>query len=158
MSQLKQDALEIAALKTLVDEVAKYADPKRSNLLRKMQEIGAEKVNAELPDGTVVASVSIAGGNGAKAAVTDDRAFLDWVRANHPTEIEERVNDTFKKRFLDDLAKAGETVPGVDLVDGRPYLSTRFKTGGKDAVAAAWSEGALQLDELLALPAGGEEQ
>ena len=158
MSQLKADAMQVAALKTLVDEVTKYDKDIRAKLLASMQEIGAEKVSAELPDGTVVASVSLAGGKGAKAMVVDERAFLAWVKANHPTEIEERVSDAFKKRLLDELAQNGEEVPGVELGTARPYLSNRFKTGGKDAIAAAWVEGTLQLGQVLALPAGGEEQ
>jgi hypothetical protein len=158
MSALKADAMQVAALKTLVDEIAKFDKPARAKLLADMQEIGAEKITAELPDGTVVASVSVAGGQGVKAFVTDDRAFLAWVKDNRPTEVEERVSDAFKKRFLDDLAKTGETVPGVDLTDARPYISTRFKPEGRDAIAAAWAEGTLSLGQILALPAGGEEQ
>lgn len=158
MSKLKTQATRVAVLKTLADKVAEVDKQARAELLATMQEIGAEKVTAELPDGTGVASVSLAGGKGARAAVVDDRAFLAWVKANHPTEIEERVSDAFKKRFLDELAQNGEEVPGVELGTARPYLSNRFKTGGKDAIAAAWAEGTLQLGELLALPAGGEEK
>ena len=158
MSDLKMQAARVAVLKTLADKVAEADREARAELLATMQEIGAEKVSAELPDGTAVASVSIVGGKGAKAVVVDERAFLAWVKANHPMEIEERVSDAFKKRLLDELAQNGEEVPGVELGTARPYLSNRFKTGGKDAIAAAWVEGTLQLGQVLALPAGGEEQ
>ena len=158
MSDLKTKAMQVAVLKTLADKVAEVDKQVRAELLATMREIGAEKVTAELPDGTAVASVSAAGGTNVKAFVVDDWAFLAWVKENHPTEIEERVSDAFRKRFLDELAANGEVVPGVELGTARPYLSNRFKAGGKDAIAAAWAKGTLQLGQILALPAGGEEK
>lgn len=155
MSDLNVKAAQVAVLKTLADKVAEVDKPARAELLADMREIGAEKVNAKLPDGTVVASVSIAGGQGPKAFIADEQAFLNWVKKNRPTEVEERVSDAFKKRFLDELAKTGETVPGIDLADSRPYISTRFAPGGKDAITEAWTSGDLQLGQLLALPSGG---
>jgi hypothetical protein len=158
MSDLKRLALRVATLKTLTDRIEEVDKDARTELLAAMQTVGADKVTPELPDGTKISSVSVAGGDKVTARVTDPEAFLRWVKENKPAEVEERVRDSYKKKLLDDLAAAGEEVPGVELGTSRAYLSNRFKTGGKDAIAAAWTDGTLQLGEVLALPmAGGED-
>ena len=156
MSDLKALAVRVAVLKALVDKVTAVDQAARVDLLTAMLDSGAEKATAELPDGTKVSSVSLCGGDKATARVVDDAAFFAWVKANRPDEIEEKVRASYRKAVLDDLAKTGEEVPGVELGTSTPYVSNRFKTGGKAAIEQAWAQGALTLPEVLALPAGGE--
>jgi hypothetical protein len=158
MSDLKKLALRVATIKTLTDRIEEVDKDARAELIAAMQNVGASSVTPELPDGTKISSVSIAGGDKVTARVTDPDAFLRWVKSNKPAEVEERVRDSYKKKLLDEVAATGEEVPGVELGTSRTYLSNRFKTGGKDAIAEAWSNGTLQLGEVLALPmAGGED-
>lgn len=160
MSDLKEQARRVAVLTALGERVTEAAKQARAELLAEMTEAGAEKVAAELPDGTQVASVSLAAASGAKPYVADEAAFTRWVAAEHPSELEYTVRPAFRKRVLDGVTTegGGEIPAGVELSDPRPYLSNRFKSGGKDAVAQAWRDGSLAelLPGLLAIE-GGEE-
>jgi hypothetical protein len=156
MSDLKAAAIRVAVLKALIDKVTAVDETARGELLAAMLDSGAEKVTAELADGTKVSSVSLCGGDKAVARVVDDRAFLAWVKLHRPDEVEEKVRASFKKVVLDEAAATGEEIPGVELGISKAYVANRFKTGGKDAVAEAWTKGTLSLREVLALQSGGE--
>lgn len=159
-------ALQAAVLKTLADEIETRLILVKEATKDAFTETGATQTLATLPDGTKVATVSLAGGGSKTANVTNEREFTDWVRENYPEEIVEVVRDNAKKKLLD-RAKAlgapvdeatGEVIPGVTVGDSRPFVSVRFKAGGKDAVVRAWQEGALKDIEVLAPRAieGGE--
>jgi hypothetical protein len=160
VSDLKEQARRVAILAALGERITEAAQQARAELVADMREIGAEKVTAELPDGTAVASVSLAAGSKARAYVADEAAFTKWVAAEHPSELEYTVRPAFRKRVLDGATRPsdGQLAPGVELADSKPYLSNRFKSGGKDAVAEAWRDGSLAelLPGLLAIE-GGEE-
>lgn len=157
MSDLKQQALAVAVLAALGERITRAAEQARADLLAVMQEIGAERVAAELPDGKSVASVSLAASTGGRAYVASEADFTRWVATEHPSEMEYTVRPAFRKSLLDELSEARGTVPGVELSEPRPYLSNRFKSGGKDAVAEAWRNGSLAalLPGLLEI-GGGE--
>jgi acyl-CoA hydrolase len=153
---LKDKALRAAVLKALVDLVKDESDQARVELHEALDDTGAASVKVTLPSGEHVATVTLAGGK-PTARVTDERAFLSWVQANHPSEVEQRVRDTYRKRLLDHAAQAkapvdenGEVVPGVEITTGTAYVSQRFATGGRDAIASAWRAGELP-EPLLAI-------
>lgn len=97
---------------------------------------------------TRVGKVTLA--DGKTTVVVDDReAFLDWVRTNHPTELEEQVRPAFVEKVLSQAKVTGELPPGVDVRHGNPYLSFRKTTGSDEAVAKLWREhgiGLLQIE------------
>lgn len=158
MSTLPELALRVSVLKALADRVAKADTQTRTEIKAAMETVGADRVTAKLPDGTPVAAVILAGADSAPTAyVRDEAAFLGWVAEHHPDEIVRRVRDSFKAKVLDDAAKTGEAIPGVELAEKTPYVSRRFKPGGRAAIAAAHSSGVLPLADLLALPAGDED-
>jgi hypothetical protein len=156
VSDLKEQARRVAILAALGERITKAAEQARSELRDDMARLGADAVTAELPDGTRVSSVTLAGGSGGRAYVADEAMFARWVVAEHPSEMEYTVRAAFRKRLLDELSEARGTVPGVELSEPRPYLSNRFKSGGKDAVAEAWRDGSLAelLPGLLAIEDG----
>jgi hypothetical protein len=156
VSDLKQQALTVAVLTALGERITEAAKSARADLLAVMQEVGAERVAAELPDGARVAAVSLAGSAGGRAYVADEAAFTRYVFEKYSGEMEYTIRPAFRKRLLDELSAVGEVVPGVELSDPKPYLSNRFASGGKDAVAQAWASGELDLPGLLAIE-GGEE-
>lgn len=151
MSDLKDQALRVAVLAALGERITEAAKAARADLLAVMQEVGAERVAAELPDGKGVASVTLAASKGGRAYVADEAEFARWVAAEHPSEMEYTVRPAFRKRLLGELSTTCEDVPGVAYSDPQPYLSNRFKAAGKDAVAAAWADGSLPLVDLLAI-------
>jgi hypothetical protein len=156
MSDLKQQALAVAVLAALGERITRAAEQARADLLAVMQEIGAERVAAELPDGKGVASVSLAASTGGRAYVASEADFTRWVAGEHPTELEYTVRSAFRKQLLAELSKTQEAIPGVDFADARPYLKNTFKADGKEAIAKAWQaeELAELMSRLLAIEGG----
>lgn len=84
-----------------------------------------------------------------QVVVVDERAYLDWVAARYPTEVEEtvRVRPAFDEHLRKGAAKrgdppcdaAGEPIPGVAFVPGgRPKgISLRLEPAAKAGAAAA---------------------
>jgi hypothetical protein len=158
-------ALQAAVLKVLGDEIAARLQLVKAAAEEAFRDAESSQAPALLPDGTKVATVSLAGGDGISASVTDDAAFLAWVLANHPGETETVVRDGYRKKVLDAAKKTGhaldpvtgEKIPGIGIRDSRPYVSVRFRTGGADAVADAWTAGELSAIDVVrprALDAG----
>ena len=90
-----------------------------------------------------------------RVVVTDERAFLAWVKKNHPTEIVESVNSAYLsslKQVGDVLVdKDGVVADGVEVVTSRPTLSVRSEKGALELVARMVAEGLVSLDGLREL-------
>jgi tryptophan synthase alpha subunit len=105
-------------------------------------------------DGKVIAKASKSKGR-TKLTVTDEQAFLDWVSERHPTEVVYAVNPAFVKA-LEARAKDiglgavvstdGEVVPGVEIVEGEPYVTVRREKDAPFLVAQLLSSGRLSLE------------
>lgn len=148
---LSHAALRTAVLKALADEIGNAQLAAKAEARDGFEETGTTQAPAVLPDGTKVATVSLAGGDGQTATVTDEGAFLAWVARVHPGETETIVRPSYRKKLLD-AAKAsghaidpvtGEAIPGITFRDSSPYVSVRFRPGGADAIADAWAAGQL---------------
>jgi hypothetical protein len=143
-------AMQAAVLKALLDEVSARVKAAKDDALAAFTDTGTTGARSQLPDGTTIATVTKAGGESKSAYVLNENTFQAWVMANHPEEMELVVRPGYKEKLLDAAAKAGEAVtkdgerlPGVAVKDTTPYVSIRFKPGGKEAVAAAWRAGEL---------------
>jgi len=147
---LRESALRVATLRALADKVKEASDRAREAMRAELEETGAEKSTAYLPDGTKAATVSYVAGK-RTARVTDERALLAWVRKNRPQELEGQIRPAYLSVLLDSAAKrgvcvdeaTGEVIPGVEAANGQPFVSCRFDSGGRDAIAAAWQAGEL---------------
>jgi hypothetical protein len=115
-------------------------------------------VSARL-NGVVIGKATMAAGR-QKLTVTDERAFVEWVRRNHPTEIVESVNPAYMK-VLEAAAKnlgavvddQGEVVPGVEITCGEAFVSVRKDKDAPFVVAELLSTGRLSLDGIKAIEA-----
>lgn len=149
---LRDAALRAAVLKALADEIAATQLVAKAEAREGFEAAGASQAAAVLPDGTKVATVSLAGGGGQTASVTDEGAFLAWVAREHPGETQTVVRPEYRKKLLDAAKEAGrpldpatgEIVPGITMRDTTPYVSVRFRPGGADAIADAWAAGDLK--------------
>ena len=82
--------------------------------------------------------------------ITDDKALLQWVQDNFSTEIEARVRESFKKKFIETLAitpenqifstLTGEVLSFVGIEHKPAYVSTRFSVDGREIVLDAMRE------------------
>jgi hypothetical protein len=158
---LREWSLQAVVLKVLADEITTRLMLVKQAARDAFDETGATQAVPELPDGTRVAAVTLAGGGGKTASVTNEAVFLAWMAEHHPEELVTVVRDNAKRKILDGCKAAGaavdpgtgELIPGVTVSESRPYVSIRLKPGGKDAVVAAWQAGELSAIELVAPPA-----
>lgn len=158
---IKDEALRATVLKALKDAIGDEYDTSRDVLHRALTDLsettGAKSVTVTL-DGADIATVTLGGGS-PRASVTNDAALLEWVAERHPAEVEtlRRVRPAFLTRLLAEATRAGvpydatgEELPGVAVRSSEPYPGTRFKPGGREAVAAAWAAGTLPPELLRA--------
>ncbi|MFE9391631.1 hypothetical protein [Streptomyces sp. NPDC006784] len=169
---MKQLALAEAALKTLGDAVKDQLAEVREQMQTHLDDTGASRVDATLPDGTKVATVSRSESK-PKAVVIDEATLLAWVREHAPDEITSRVVTEIRPAYMTALlarltaAGAAEVpdeetgeireVPGVEMRTSRVTTHTvRAAKGGAEAIVAAWRSGQLAHLDLPQLTAGGE--
>lgn len=162
---MQQLALEEAALKTLADAITDRLKDVKAQMQEALDTTGASRVEARLPDGTKVATISMLSPKPA-AVVTDPDAFLGWVRQNSPANVVSRivteVRPAYTTALLSEMTAAGvaevadketgvvEAVPGVEIRAARSRTHSVWTVdGGRDAIAKAWRSGALA---HLALP------
>jgi hypothetical protein len=170
---LSELALEEAALKTLADAIGDRLKEVKAAMQEALVTEGVSRVDAALPDGTKVATISRSDPKPA-AVVTDEIAFREFVRAYSPHNITSRVvtevRPAYVTALLAEMTAAGaavvadketgviEDVPGVEVRATRSVShSVRPVAGGREAIAEAWRTGGLAHLALLQLAAGGAE-
>jgi hypothetical protein len=164
---LPEDALRDVTLKTLADDVTEAIKTGRTDLKTVMQDMGIKSLSAKLPDGTPVATLTLAGGQEAPR-ITDQAKYLAWVQQAHPTETETIVRSGYTEALLKAMKdsgrpvdpRTGEVVPGVEFAATDPYITpsfTRTGRGGRELIRRAWRDGAIQIPSLLGLPSGNGE-
>ncbi|WP_424891855.1 hypothetical protein [Streptomyces sp. XH2] len=168
---MRQLALEEAALKALADAVGDRLKEVKAQMQKQLETSGVSRVEAALPDGTKVATISRTTPK-PEAMVTDQALFLQWVRKHSPANVTSRlvteVRPAYQAALLAEMTAAGvaqwadkETgevhdVPGVEIraTRGRTH-SVRPTDGGREALAAAWRDGRLAHLGLPQITAGG---
>lgn len=173
MTDMQQLALEEAALKALADAITDRLKEVRTTMQEAMDTTGASRVDAKLPDGTKVATISATQPK-PTAQITDPDLFLKWVREHSPQNITTRlvteVRPAYTTALLAEMTAAGvaevadketgvvEAVPGVEIKATRSRgHSVRPVKGGPEAIAEAWRSGALAHLALPQITAGGAE-
>ncbi|MEU5608402.1 hypothetical protein AB0H03_06540 [Streptomyces sparsogenes] len=167
---MQQLALEEAALKTLADAVTDRLKAVRASMQEAMDNTGASRVDATLPDGTKVATISSTSPK-PTAQVVDEEKFRAWVRehspANHVSRIVHEVRPAYQAALLAEMTAAGvaevadketgvvEEVPGVEIRATRSRgHSVRPVDGGREAIGAAWRNGQLAHLDIPQITAG----
>jgi hypothetical protein len=161
---LADDALRDAILKTLADDVEEAITKGRDSLKTAMAAGKIKSLSCELPDGTPVATLTLAGGRRAPRVVNEAK-FLAWVQAEHPTEVETVVRKGYTETLLKEITQAGRAVDpktgnavdGVEFRDTTAYVTPSFAKGdipGREHIRRAWRDGAISLPSLLGLPGG----
>jgi hypothetical protein len=173
MSDLQALAFEEAALKTLADAVMDRLKAVKASMQEALVNDGISKVDAKLPDGTKVATISRSDAKPA-AVITDDDAFLAWVRDNSAHNVTSKVvtevRPAYRAALLAEMTAAGvaewvdkdtgviHDIPGVEIKATRSLThSVRPTTGGREAIAEAWRTGQLNHLDLLQITQGGAE-
>ena len=135
---IKELSLELAAVSLIADEAKKAKDRLRTALQAEMDAIGADRVKAEYGD-DVIAYVTTTKPK-FKWVIKSDKRFVDWVKANIPSEIVESVRESSvdaildKFNYLDDIVidPNGEVVDWLEGSQSEPYLMTKFHGDGRE--------------------------
>ncbi|MDH6116854.1 hypothetical protein ABH930_000273 [Kitasatospora sp. GAS204A] len=174
---LQDAAAREAVLKALSDRIGDALKAVRTEVQAELDAAaGVRQIEARLPDGKLVAKVSLTDPAPA-AVVTDPDAYLAWVRDQHPAGKDNvvrrfvtEVRPAFTTALLAELTAAGvpqwcdqqtgevHDVPGVEIRATRARShSVRFEKTGRDLVAEAWQAGLLADIVLPQITAGGAE-
>lgn len=165
-------ALEETALKTVIDAFTTRLKVVRADMQAAMDTTGVSRLEATLPDGTKVGTVSLTNPK-PTATVTDPDRFLEWVRVHSPANITTRlvteVRPAYTTALLAEMTAAGvtevadrdtgvvEEVPGVEIRATRSRThSARPAEGALETILAAWRTGQLAHLNLPQLTAGEE--
>lgn len=170
MTNLPDLAIREAALKTLADAVLDELKTVKAEMQEQLEATGASRVDATLPDGTKVATISKPSPK-AKAEVVDEDLFLKWAREHSPANVTTRlvteVRPAYITALLAELTAAGtaevadkdtgEVAEVAGVAIGTPRATThsvRPVDGGREAIAEAWRNGTLAHLNLPELGAG----
>ena len=140
---IKDLSLKLAAISLLADQAKRLKDELRAELKTEMDNLGADRVKAELGD-EVIAYITTTKPK-FKWVIKSDRKFVEWVKANIPSEIVESVRDSSvdaildKFNYVDDLVidPNGEPVDWLEGSTSEPYLTTKFNPDGKEKLREA---------------------
>lgn len=140
---IKDLSLKLAAISLLADQAKRLKDDLRAELQGQMNELGADRVKAELGD-EVIAYITTTKPK-FKWVIKSDRKFIEWVKANVPSEIVESVRESSvdkileKFNYLDDVVidPNGEIVDWLEGSESEPYLTTKFHSDGREKLRNA---------------------
>jgi hypothetical protein len=140
---IKDLSLKLAAISLLADQAKRLKDELRAELQSQMNELGADRVKAELGD-EVVAYITTTKPK-FKWVIKSDRKFVEWVKANVPAEIVETVRDSSvdaildKFNYVDDLVidPNGEPIDWLEGSQSEPFLMTKFHGDGREKLREA---------------------
>lgn len=154
---IKEAALRTAVLKAVSDALKAEADADRASLQDALIDLyeatGGKTLDVKLPDGTKVATISLAIEHSAPETF-DRAALLAWAVENRPEwchEVPAHI-EVSEKAALEGVeftpegiavTPGGEVVPGLRMKRGGTpkSFSVRFESTGRSAIAAAWSDG-----------------
>ena len=140
---IKDLSLKLAAISLLADQAKRLKDELRAELQSQMNELGADRVKAELGD-EVVAYITTTKPK-FKWVIKSDKKFIDWVRVNVPSEIVESVRESSvdaildKFNYVDELVidPNGEPIDWLEGSQSEPYLTTKFHGDGREKLREA---------------------
>lgn len=166
-------ALEETALKTVIDAFTARLKEVRADMQAAMDTTGVSRIEATLPDGTKVGTVSLTNPK-PTATVTDPDQFLKWVQKYSSKNVVSRlvteVRPAYTTALLAEMTAAGvtevadretgvvEEVPGVEIRATRSRThSARPVDGALETILAAWRTGQLAHLNLPQLTAGPQD-
>lgn len=154
---IKELSLELAAVTLIEQEAKKAKDALRAALQAEMDSVGADRVKAEW-NGSQIAYVTTSKPK-FKWIIKSDKQFIEWVRANIPSELVETVRESSvdaildKFNYVDDLVidPNGEPVDWLVGSESEPYIMTKFAADGKDLLKTAFRNGQLEFKRIWEL-------
>lgn len=153
---LRELAFQLSAITLIADAAKEAKDRLRREFAAALEEVGADAAKAVLA-GAEIAKVSLVQPK-CSAEVIHEQAFIEWVRSNWEYEIVESVRDSFRKHLLESIQfvdgkalypRTGEVLDFIASNQRDPYISTRFKDGGRAALVEALRAGSITPTEVI---------
>lgn len=156
MDNLAESATRVAILSALRSRVAEAYEIARNDTAEVMD--AGDRKSARLGSGELGKVVKTNGSTRAK--ITDEQAFTKWVAQHHPDEVIQAVRQSYLNKVLADAkhygqgvdTATGELIPGVDVVQGNPYVTVKLTDDAADLISANWDAALHHVPEL---PGGG---
>ena len=131
-----RDLAAALAITTVIADAAKARkDEIRAALAAALDDVGADSVRAELPDGARVSKSTLITPN-PKPVVSDETAFAAWVETFRPDEIVRTVRDSYKRVILERLA----STPDGTAIDPDTGEVTLTAVGSPDDPRRTWDD------------------
>jgi hypothetical protein len=172
-------AVQLAVLKELAEQVKRAYDAARAGVSEQLmglhESLGVKTIEVRMPEFGVIAQITLP--ETSPRLAVDEELFVDWCAREHPSEVVDvpatrTVREAFRKRLLADLKvtdlSIGQDGTGWTAVDpdtgqamgwaritppAAPTPTFTWKPLGRQVVAQAWRNGALDLATQLTLPA-----
>ena len=152
---IKKLSLELAAISMIADAAKKRKDELRIQLQGHMDDIGADRVKAEL-DGEVIAYV-LTSKPKFKWEVLNERKFVEWVMDHMVDEVVTSVRESSREAILNKFKYVDDVVvdPNGEIVDwlvghiAEPYLVTKFHSDGREKLRDAFLSNAIDPRKVL---------
>ena len=154
---IKEKSLKLAAVSLIADQAKKAKDRLRAELQEEMNQLGADRVKAELGDETVAYITTTK--PKFKWEVINERKFVLWVMDNMADEIVTSVRESSREailnkfNYVDDLVidPNGEPVDWLVGSESNPYLTTKFHSDGREKLRSAIVGNAIDARKVLEL-------
>jgi hypothetical protein len=139
----------------IADAAKKRKDELRSQLQGHMDDIGADRVKAEL-DGEVIAYV-LTSKPKFKWEVLNERKFVEWVMDHMVDEVVTSVRESSREAILNKFKYVDDVVvdPNGEIVDwlvgntSEPYLMTKFHSDGREKLRDAFVNNSIDARKVL---------
>ncbi len=153
---LRELALRLSAITVIADAAKDAKDRLRDEFAQALNAVGADAAKAAL-NGTEVAKVSLVSPK-PTPNVLSEGALVSWVKQNHEHEVVETVRESFRKHLMENIVLVGneaiytltgEVLDFITFKQRESYVSTRFATGGREAITDAFATGDLSPAQVL---------
>ena len=156
---IKDLSLKLAAISLLADQAKRLKDELRADLQAQMNELGADRVKAELGDDVVAYVLTTKPKE--KLVITNERRWIEWVEINCPDEIVKAVRESSVDRIIEKAFKYvdinliidwnGEHIDFLAKEVKEPYLTTKFHSDGREKLREALVSNSIEPKKILEL-------
>lgn len=144
-------SIRLTAVVLIERAIVKIKNNLREELANHLLRENVKKLRADY-ESELVSSHTL-GGDKHKYTISDEAAFVMWVKENYPSEIVETVNPIFRKIFTEELGavdnktiftKTGEVIDFVEVRQQKSFLITRIHSEGVEKIENALADGRLE--------------
>lgn len=147
MKSIQDLARAATAAKLVSDVVTDMAAADRAELQERMASDSMDSLTVKADNGSDLGKITYTPG-AVKAEITDEAAFMAWVKANRPDQLRTIVDTEFRKAVVKKAAaegdafdpETGEVIPGITVSRSREYISVKPNATAKTMAKLALTD------------------